>query len=1336
VAKIDLIRQVKGPQTASVYVRTTAVTSSLTGEYDLEFVPITGISASVDGPAISGSLSKAHLSSKVPNLVSGSAQVKSLLPAGTLSGSQFQDVGITGSLSVNSDVNVAQYIKHKGDVNTFINFTDNMIRLNAGGKNFVSLEEDGSAPHSAVINNAGNNIDFIVKDNDNDILFKTDASADNVEFPEAKKISGSASSTASFGTYIGDGSQLTGILSAVPAGTVSSSIQIASNISGAFSAPSASISTRLTNAEAELGNTLISSSAQIRADISGSWTPSSASFSTRLTTAESELSLTLLSGSAQVKSLLPAGTISSSQQIRSLPKMEDKTIKISQVGGANVKTLVNESNQPILNDGDILQWSLSEGQFVQRQRIINPTMSFNSSTNGLAIQGGNSVDLSSLAGGGGGGGSGLALTASNEGSALSKNVRSLNFVGSDITASNSGNAVTVTLRQTPFDGNRVVSNPTIGQLYSDEFNAGTSGSIVDFLNGMFFPNTAPTLSSSKMEINEFETGSAVVGTITATDAEQSSASGTLTFGTGSYAAAVFQIHSGSGQITVRPGKHTSASLNITNPGDGVLRHSFPATVSDGIVTSTANIFIRIIPNTAPKFRTTSVGGSIITNQTGSVNENTTNGTTVSTIFVTDSESDTLTISALSQSAGNKFAMAVANVAGGKRLTITTNTSSFDFETATQHNLEVSASDQHHGNTSGSYLTTLPIRVNVVDNVLPTMGSHAFNVHEHSGSNVNNGLGANTNSQTRVGQLSANDTEGDTITFTGLTVTSGSGKGNTNQSNPANDPFQVSSTGEVQLKAGQYLNADVFKQYKYNASYRDNFNNASSSGVITINILPEPVPTLTSNAPFFMIESGVATNTVRVGTDGRSGAVADFNSNATVSMSVSSSGFFALSSAGNLSLATNVSASTFTSGSTITGAVSASTAYGTVATSSFSVKITKNNAPTPSFSNTSANLNTNGARPSNTLTTISFSDAESDTLEHPSFVFTDPSGQLDTNKVGNTYQVRAETNLSASVYQMTASIKDEHGFNTGTTKHTITIAQAGSGSMTTNGTFRIRDTATSGSKIVTAADGDPTGTQGDLGVTYSPNYNSQAVQNFTSSNAAIHIADNGNLTVKQNFGGAGKQAGDTLTSTINFQDQFGNFGTGSLTLNVVATPNLVYGYGWSGGSAAAESTAIASMGDSGADGDAITSGSVIAMLQSGSLGSTFTPSYVGGAMTLHKSASLATMSDSSGNGISDLGHFNFSSLSQRTIIIFASASNQAGKPRSMYDGVPPDSTGTAKEYYLYAKDASIPGTMQTGIYYFNIKTPINGVSRWGMIFGEGKNTNNSRYFLMPDSASAP
>jgi hypothetical protein len=98
--------------------------------------------------------------------------------------------------------------------------------------------------------------------------------------------------------------------------------------------------------------------------------------------------------------------------------------------------------------------------------------------------------------------------------------------------------------------------------------------------------------------------------------------------------------------------------------------------------------------------------------------------------------------------------------------------------------------------------------------------------------------------------------------------------------------------------------------------------------------------------------------------------------------------------------------------------------------------------------------------------------------------------------------------------------------------------------------------------------------------------------------------------------------------------------------------------------------------------------------------------------------------------------NFSSTSQRVLILFASASNLGGKPASMYDSAPPDPTGTPNEYYVYAKDAAIPGTMGTGIYYFNLQTPHQGYSRWGMIFGEGKNNNNTRYYLMPDSASAP
>lgn len=52
------------------------------------------------------------------------------------------------------------------------------------------------------------------------------------------------------------------------------------------------------------------------------------------------------------------------------------------------------------------------------------------------------LDLSGLAGGGGGG---FAITASNEGTVLTENVRTFDFVGNAVTATNIGSAVTVTI---------------------------------------------------------------------------------------------------------------------------------------------------------------------------------------------------------------------------------------------------------------------------------------------------------------------------------------------------------------------------------------------------------------------------------------------------------------------------------------------------------------------------------------------------------------------------------------------------------------------------------------------------------------------------------------------------------------------------------------------------------------------------------------------------------------------------------------------------------------------------------------------------------------------------
>jgi len=71
---------------------------------------------------------------------------------------------------------------------------------------------------------------------------------------------------------------------ALPSNTISSSAQLATQISGSFTSTSSSLAGRISTAESELGNTLISSSAQIASDISGSFTTVSSSLASRITT--------------------------------------------------------------------------------------------------------------------------------------------------------------------------------------------------------------------------------------------------------------------------------------------------------------------------------------------------------------------------------------------------------------------------------------------------------------------------------------------------------------------------------------------------------------------------------------------------------------------------------------------------------------------------------------------------------------------------------------------------------------------------------------------------------------------------------------------------------------------------------------------------------------------------------------------------------------------------------------------------------------------------------------------------------------------------------------------
>ena len=1326
--------------------------------------------------------------------VSGSTQITgSLNVSSSIISSQVtaSNLNVSSDASVGGDLFVTEYIKHKGDVNTNIRFTDNRIRFDAGGMTFLGMHDDDSAPFTVTVNPSSNKINFKAMDENNDLLLKTNSETFKVELYHAGSekltteagginVTGhvtasgniSGSGTGSFGRVVAQNGRFSDLQV-----TDDMSITDDLGVGGVLTATGGTIlGNAVTDTHSIVGHVTasgnISSSAASTASF-GTYIGDGSQLTgiTSVTTSSIEnLNAGIISGSSQ----LPSGIISGSGQLPSGI--------IS--GSTHIFTAVTSS-------GDIS--GSGTGSF------------------GVINVGGGVFTSASLAAGGAGGSS--------------------------------------------YNGNRRILQTGFPTLFSASFNPGTDGTITEFLDAVFYPNTAPSVSGSAFDVNEFEVSSSVIGTITATDAEALSSE--ISFSTQSgYSDDFFKIHSGSGEI--RLNTMSTASMNtVARPQDSLSSHPFLVQVSDTITTSNATIHIRVIPNTAPKFRTSGIGGSVITSNTGSVNENTTNGTTVLTMFVTDDESDTITLTPLSQSANNHFSSSFTDVVGGKQLLIKTATGSFDFESITSYNLAISASDQHFGSTpsSSGFITTMPILVNVSDNQAPTMASQVFAVNESSGSFPDIGLGGSTNSLTTVGTITTNDNEGDTVTFTSLSLTSGSGGSNTGQSDPSNNPFQVTSAGVIQLKAAQFLNSDIFNQYKYNATYKDNFNVASSSGVITINIEDDLPPSITTNVSgnsFHIIESALSGSSIRQGTNGRTGTVADINSNESVLFVITPSGSLpsntkdtgslGISSTGNLSVGFDVSGSNynFDTGNVLSGSVTITNNFGTTNTTNINVSMSINNGPTASFSNTSANLNTNGARPGNNLTTISFSDTESDSLNHDTFVFTDPSGQLSATKSGDTYLVRATSNLSGStVYNMTASINDVHGFRTQTSGHTISITQAPTGTLTTNGTFRIIESATNGALIRTNSNG-LTGTQADVGVTYSPQLNSAAVASFTSSNSDINVSSTGALSLGFNLSGSVSKSGDTLGTTITFRDQFDNVGSGAVTINVVTNnaPSISFSpssvtlpaeraisgsfvtsasfsdtesdsinfdtfsltgthgslfdfervgnamiitaktdlsassYSFSshvrdqhGFNAATsslsitvkpmiyaykntntlvldgtESEAIKQLGDNGGDDVGITSGSFMGQLKAGKIGDSTITEAGGQQMILVASQSVNHLANDGGTStFRQFGNINLSGNSDnghQFIVLYPSSSQVFQKPNSLRAGL---GGSTDREFTLFNDNSSSDQAITAGLHYFGTDSGVKvfGNDRWGMIFSLDASTNPTQFYhLLSSSGSAP
>ena len=692
-----------------------------------------------------------------------------------------------------------------------------------------------------------------------------------------------------------------------------------------------------------------------------------------------------------------------------------------------------------------------------------------------------------------------------------------------------------------FNGNRVVSQAHLPGFFTSSFNAGTSGSVQDFLNAVFFPNTGPSITSAtQFNIAEFVASGSTITTLSATDPEAQA----LTFTTQSgYTDDLIKLTTG-GVLTLNVTSSTE-QFNTDNRGDGTLAHPVLIQVADSFgAVDTQTIHIDVTANSAPVFRQTSAAGSIITSFTSSRNENSSTGE-IAKIYFTDANSDTITI----RSGGldvlsDKFTI----TRNGNYVSLTQVTGSLDFETTSSYNFSLTASDEHfEGGEDLDARAFLPIVVNITDNVVPVVNNQTLDaINENSA----NGAAVDT--------IAASDAEGDTITFSAFTLSSlelnsgnislGTYGGTSQTSDPHENPFSMASNGAVTRKNGVFLNSDIIDTYKYTVKVLDSFNTASAPATITIPIADDTPATITDNiTAASIVESDTSGTSIKTNLYGSTQI--DFNSNQAGAFTSSNAAITINSSTGVLSLGVNLSGSVTQSGATIDSIISFRNTFNTLTTSSLAVSVLGNRIPTASFTEQTANLNDNLSITNTNLTSVTISDPDSDTPYSMSLSGTHASSfnAIPQNVNSSSYQIQAASNLAAGLYNYTASIKDNYD-EVRNYNRTLSISNAGLGTMTTNGTFYIIESATNTDNIVLNTNGR-TGTQGDLGVTYSGSFGSQAVTSFSSSNAQLAVTNAGALTVGFDLSGSGTASGDSILSNITFIDQYDNIGSGSITVNV-------------------------------------------------------------------------------------------------------------------------------------------------------------------------------------------
>lgn len=319
---------------------------------------------------------------------------------------------------------------------------------------------------------------------------------------------------------------------------------------------------------------------------------------------------------------------------------------------------------------------------------------------------------------------------------------------------------------------------------SDGSRTGTATIKINLTN---LNDTNPIAADASVDLNENVPNSTAVHTVIASDADGSTLTYTITGGNSNGA---FSIDASTGAIIVAD----SSKLDY----ETTTNFTLTVEVSDGSNSVDATITINI----------KDVNDNLLSanNATISLDENSSNGTSVHTIIASDPENDPLTYSISSGNSSGAFAIDASTGA----ITVA-NYTKLDFETLTQFILKVSVTD--NTNTVDAIIT---INLNDI-NEPPTTVNTTVNIDE------------NSPNSTIVHIVSAADPEGHPLSYS---ITSGNLTG----------AFAINTTtGEISVADVTKLDYEIDSQYSLIIQVSDGINFSNSAITVNLNNVNDNSP---------------------------------------------------------------------------------------------------------------------------------------------------------------------------------------------------------------------------------------------------------------------------------------------------------------------------------------------------------------------------------------------------------------------------------------------------------------------------------------------------------------